>query len=426
MMSNGPRSDLRLFHSGCRSIETCSTSSGVFSTWTYRKPSRSSPRRPRRSCIDWLRTTCGPKSRSGRARFRSWQTSSRSRSTIATGSTSCSRASSTSGRRASGCTFVASMTVNSPRASRLPATYCSTSNASPVAAWLFSSSLTSPRQKSDEITSVGLKCLRANVDFPQPLGPIRTTRESSGRVSFTAVSLKMQSAGGLRAGDFLPRNAAEPQQQVVQGGSGGRRVRQAARIERRLQFAPEAEVLAAVDVEVGLAQGGSLGPGQLAGNQFWHVRQRVPGVQREEVRLHLAGLHQVNARQQHPKDVQQRLDPPGALLREQLPLGLGEAEVMVRVVPRNAPAADRLQLLVLRRSPDHKRRVELLQHVPVLLEHQAEELARVMRDKVHFEAVVDAGGFDRLRAALQPQHVRRGQHVHPAQVIVTVRRRKAV
>src|SRR3954454_22577911 len=301
MMSNGPRSDLRLFHSGCRSIETCSTSSGVVSTCTYRNPSRSSPRSPRRSCIDWLRTTCGPKSRSARERFRSWQTSSASRRTIATGST-----------------FVASTTVSSPRASRLPATYWSTSNASPVAAWLFSSSLTKPRQKSDEITSVALKCLRANVDFPQPLAPIRTTRESSGSVSFTAVSLEMRPAGVLLADGVLARNAAEPQQQVVQGGFGGRRVRQAARVERPLQLAPEAEVLAAVDVEVGLAQGGSLGPGQLAGNQFWHLRQRVPGVQREEVRLHFAGLHQVNARQQHPKDVQQRLDPPGALLREQL------------------------------------------------------------------------------------------------------------
>src|SRR5688500_15021640 len=76
------------------------------------------------------------------------------------------------------------MTVSFPRASRLPATNFSTSNASPVASRLFSLSDTSPRQKSDERISVGRKCLRANVDFPAPEGPIRITRQSSGIVSF--------------------------------------------------------------------------------------------------------------------------------------------------------------------------------------------------------------------------------------------------
>jgi hypothetical protein len=51
-----------------------------------------------------------------------------------------------------------------------------------VAAWLFSSSETRPRQKSEDNTSVGLKCLRANVDLPQPEGPTRTTSDSSGIV----------------------------------------------------------------------------------------------------------------------------------------------------------------------------------------------------------------------------------------------------
>jgi hypothetical protein len=62
--------------------------------------------------------------------------------------------------------------------------WCSTANASVVASRLFSSSLTSPRQKSEERTSVGLKCLRAKVDFPDPEGPTSTTRQSSGMVSF--------------------------------------------------------------------------------------------------------------------------------------------------------------------------------------------------------------------------------------------------
>jgi hypothetical protein len=56
----------------------------------------------------------------------------------------------------------------------------STSKAAAVAAWSFSSSLTSARQKSEEITSVGRKCRAANVDLPEPEMPISTTSDSSG------------------------------------------------------------------------------------------------------------------------------------------------------------------------------------------------------------------------------------------------------
>src|SRR5580704_9178056 len=72
------------------------------------------------------------------------------------------------------------MTVRRPSASRLPAMNRSTSKASLLTAWSFSSSLTIARQASDERTSVGLKCLRANVLLPEPLGPIRTTRDRLG------------------------------------------------------------------------------------------------------------------------------------------------------------------------------------------------------------------------------------------------------
>ena len=92
------------------------------------------------------------------------------------------RASATSGLRASCWTLVASTTVSRPAASRLPATKCSMSKASPVADWSFSSSDTSPRKKSDDRISVGLKCVRANVDLPEPVGPTRTTSDSSGSV----------------------------------------------------------------------------------------------------------------------------------------------------------------------------------------------------------------------------------------------------
>src|SRR6516164_4773239 len=88
------------------------------------------------------------------------------------------------GFRASGCTFVASMTTSLPAASRLDAMKWRTSKASFVAAWLFSSSETSPRQKSDDTTSVARNCFRANDDFPDPEGPERATEASSGIFSF--------------------------------------------------------------------------------------------------------------------------------------------------------------------------------------------------------------------------------------------------
>ena len=72
------------------------------------------------------------------------------------------------------------MTVSRPASSRLAAMKCSTSKAALVAGWSFSSSLTSPRQKSDEITSVGRKCFAAKVDLPEPETPTSVTTQSSG------------------------------------------------------------------------------------------------------------------------------------------------------------------------------------------------------------------------------------------------------
>ena len=65
---------------------------------------------------------------------------------------------------------------------------CSTSKASAVAAWSFSSSLTSPRQKSDESTSVGLKCSRANVLLPEPGGADQHDEGELGNGDFHASS----------------------------------------------------------------------------------------------------------------------------------------------------------------------------------------------------------------------------------------------
>ena len=99
---------------------------------------------------------------------------------MATGTTWYARASATSGLRASGCTLVASTTTSRPAASRFAATKCRISKASFVADWSLSSSLTMPRQASDERISVRRKCLRANVLLPEPLAPMRTTRDNFG------------------------------------------------------------------------------------------------------------------------------------------------------------------------------------------------------------------------------------------------------
>ena len=66
---------------------------------------------------------------------------------------------------------------------------CSTSKASCVAAWLFSSSETRARQASDDSVSVGRKWVRAKVLLPEPDAPISTTRDRSGIVILTRLPL---------------------------------------------------------------------------------------------------------------------------------------------------------------------------------------------------------------------------------------------
>ncbi len=182
MTSNGPWSSRRSFQSGTRSTAAASTSSGASRTNTWRNPSRFNPRSDRRNCDRCCRITCGPKVRSSRPRFRCSHTFSGRLKTMPTGRQWNSLASWTSGFRASGCTFVASTTVKRPSASRFLAMKCSSSNAWLVTAWSFSSSPTIPRQASDDRISVGRKWRRANVLLPEPLGPIRTTRDNWGMV----------------------------------------------------------------------------------------------------------------------------------------------------------------------------------------------------------------------------------------------------
>ena len=105
-------------------------------------------------------------------------------STMATGRQSCSLANATRGLRAWVWTLVASMTVRRPARSRVAAMKLSRAKASGVAAWSVASSATIARQASEDTTSVGLKWLAAKEDLPDPLGPMRATRHSSGRLIF--------------------------------------------------------------------------------------------------------------------------------------------------------------------------------------------------------------------------------------------------
>jgi hypothetical protein len=167
MTSNGPRWSRLSVHRRSRSIEAASIWSTPVSRKTLRNPSFSSAFIDRRSAERWFRTTCGPKSRSGRAALRSWQISGGTSKTTAIAKTWCSRASASSGARASRWTLVASITVSFPSFSRSDAIEWRTANAAPVAVWSFSSSDTKARQESEDTTSVAPKWRRGERRLPR-------------------------------------------------------------------------------------------------------------------------------------------------------------------------------------------------------------------------------------------------------------------
>ena len=185
-------------------------------------------------------------------------------------------------------------------------------------------------------------------------------------------------------------------------------------------------VLAPVKVEVRLGQPLLLRTADLPLDQVIKVRQFRRLVEAHQIRLNHAGLHQVNACQQHSVHVKERFDARRVLFLEELPLGLREAEVVVGVMPGDALGRDVLQFRVFRRRVDDQRRKHLLQHVAVLLQQQAEELPRVVRHQVDFEPVVNPRLLDGLRAGLQPDDLLQRQQVDSAQVVVRIRRREAV
>src|SRR5262249_54355446 len=174
--------------------------------------------------------------------------------TMATGRTSCSCATLSSSLRLSCCTLVASITVSRPAASRLVAMKCKTSKASRLADWSFSSSATSPRQKSLEITSVGAKCARANVDFPEPLAPMSTTRLSPGTSITRPPTAGWLAAAALGSRSLVTRHLPKPRLPTSEDRHLGRRPD--LRILRTHR--QELDYIAALD-------GNSLGPrGELA------------------------------------------------------------------------------------------------------------------------------------------------------------------
>ena len=183
MMSNGPCSSRRSFQSGTRSIvDRLDLLGRVAGSKTWRKPSalEAAQRAPQLRALvaDDVRAEVpvGPRPVALLA-DRSRQVEARSRPA----GSGTARASSTSGLRASGCTLVASITVSRPRASRLPAMKWSTSNASSVAdlVVLVVADQRRGRRRTRGPRSAGSACGRTWT-CPSRVGPIRTTRESSG------------------------------------------------------------------------------------------------------------------------------------------------------------------------------------------------------------------------------------------------------
>ena len=209
MMSNGPRSARRSLHIGERVNSTPATSSSDFRTNERRKPSRCRCRSERLSCVRWRRMTCSPKSRSGPRRVaRVAQLArqvehdrDREQVVLARRSSSAPRAPRAGRwwrRRPSAARAAAAATAIS----------CRTANASSDAPWSFGSSATRPRQKSEEITSVGRKCCAANVLLPEPEAPISTTRHGSGRSIFIARTPPSASAARPRRPPARPAGSA--------------------------------------------------------------------------------------------------------------------------------------------------------------------------------------------------------------------------
>ena len=158
------------------------------------------------------------------------------------------------------------------------------------------------------------------------------------------------------------------------------------------------------------------------------VEPTSPGavVEGAQVGLDYACPHQVNPGQEHPIHVQQRLDPRWLLALEQLPLPGGKPAIVTLVTARHAVGGDRLQLLVRRRGAHDQRRVHLFKHVPVRLQQQTEELARVVGHQIDLHPGKLVRRLDGIAAAVETDDVLQRQQMDAAQIAVGVRGRKPV
>src|SRR5262245_10694293 len=109
-------------------------------------------------------------------------------------------------------------------------------------------------------------------------------------------------------------------------------------------------------LQIDIAQRRFLRPGEFALDQLGYVWQLEFRIQRDQVRFDFADAHQMNAREQDAIDVKQRFDAARAFLVKEIPLRLGETEIMMAMMSGNTGLRNRLQFFVLRRCMQNERR----------------------------------------------------------------------
>ena len=108
------------------------------------------------------------------------------------------------------------------------------------------------------------------------------------------------------------------------------------------------------------------------------------------------------------------------VLQEEVPLGVGEAAVVVRMPLGDAVLGQCDQLIVFRRTEDDERREDRLEYVAVAPEHEPGELGQVVRDEVDLSLVLEPGPVEGLRAVPQSDDFGRREDVDAAQIDVGV------
>ena len=97
----------------------------------------------------------------------------------------------------------------------------------------------------------------------------------------------------------------------------------------------------------------------------------------------------MDARQKHPVEIKQGFYPGRFFLEEELPLGVRKSQIVMGVVAGNALPGERFKLRMLRCGENHQWGQDLLQHVTVFPQQQAEEFSDIVADDVHFQSLDD-------------------------------------